>query len=132
MVPKSERSRLLRSDLKHVLLLLLFLSGGCFVVGEVIDGVDGVELCAQIHHRVLDGTSEFFHKSLENLFLPPHGKDPETIYIFYSYRFPNFPEYITNANFSYWDIDRSGFDATAQTVIVLHGFKETGIAWLKV
>ncbi|GFT25522.1 pancreatic lipase-related protein 2 [Trichonephila clavipes] len=47
------------------------------------------------------------------------------------YRYPNFSEYVTNTNFSFWDIERSGFDATAQTVIVIHGFKETGIAWLK-
>ncbi|GFY66808.1 uncharacterized protein TNIN_443331 [Trichonephila inaurata madagascariensis] len=81
------------------------------------NGVDGV---VQIHHRLLDGTSEFFLKTLENLLLPSDGKIPETVLIFYSYRYPNFPEYVTNANFSNWDIDRSGFDATAQTVIVIH------------
>ncbi|PRD28289.1 UNVERIFIED_CONTAM: hypothetical protein NCL1_32830 [Trichonephila clavipes] len=81
--------------------------------------------------RMLDGASNIFHKGLENMLLPPHGKDPEPVYISYSYRSPNFPEYVTNANFSDWDIDRSGFDATAQIVFVIHGYKESGATWLK-
>ncbi|GFY64857.1 pancreatic lipase-related protein 2 [Trichonephila inaurata madagascariensis] len=63
------------------------------------------------------------------MFLPLHGKDPEPIFVSYSYRSPNLPEYVTNANFSDWDINRSGFDAKVQTVFVMHGFRETGVAW---
>ncbi|GFR05786.1 hypothetical protein TNCT_44121 [Trichonephila clavata] len=129
MVINRKRSLFLRLDLKQV--LLLYLSRGLLVVAEVSDGVDGVELCVQIHHRLLDGTSQFFLKSLENLLLPSHEKDSETVFMFYNYRCPKCSEYITNANFSDWYIDRSGFDATAQTVFVIHGFKESKISWLK-
>ncbi|GFS89528.1 lipase domain-containing protein [Nephila pilipes] len=80
---------------------------------------------------MIDGPSEFFQNQFDSFVLPSHGKIPEIKFIFYSFREPESPQYITNANFSEWDIEKSGFDATSQTVFIIHGFREIGTLWPK-
>ncbi|GFV62293.1 pancreatic triacylglycerol lipase [Trichonephila clavipes] len=91
--------------------------------------VDELEDCSGFQTSILDGSSGFIQKYFEGMFLLRHGEDPETKFMFYSYRDPMTVQYVLNSNFSDWDIERSGFDASASTVFIIHGFKDIGSAW---
>ncbi|GFU08779.1 lipoprotein lipase [Nephila pilipes] len=114
----------------HLRPVLLFCLSHIFLIAAESRG-DKFGECSGFQNSMIEGPSEFFLNNFEYLVLPLHGKDPEIKFIFYSIREPESPQYITNANFSKWDIEKSGFDATSQTVFIMHGFREIGTLWPK-
>ncbi|KFM59677.1 Pancreatic lipase-related protein 2, partial [Stegodyphus mimosarum] len=61
--------------------------------------------------------------------LPDSPENVGTEFRFFSPKNEDYPQYISTANFSTWDIKNSGFNNLANTIFIIHGYRNGNSPW---
>ncbi|XP_035206591.1 pancreatic lipase-related protein 2-like [Stegodyphus dumicola] len=61
--------------------------------------------------------------------LPDSPENVGTEFRFYSPKNVDEPQYISTANFSSWDVKKSGFSRLAKSIFIIHGYRDGNSPW---
>ncbi|XP_055942251.1 pancreatic lipase-related protein 3-like [Argiope bruennichi] len=120
-----------------ILVLIFCTAGDCKMerelksknISEEISDDD--ETCSKGSTSWLDFPAAFMQNSMDSMFSSWSKKSTGPTFLYFSRRNGQEPDYVTNANFTSWNLNEYDFDPKIKTIFIISGFKDSNAPWTR-
>ncbi|KAF8788389.1 Pancreatic triacylglycerol lipase like protein [Argiope bruennichi] len=92
---------------------------------------DDDETCSKGSTSWLDFPAAFMQNSMDSMFSSWSKKSTGPTFLYFSRRNGQEPDYVTNANFTSWNLNEYDFDPKIKTIFIISGFKDSNAPWTR-